>query len=65
MIRIHGITTHAHRDYSNNGTPMIISRSEAKQSIDKFNARYKAGKITAGEREIFTRITALRTVPIS
>lgn len=44
---------------------MIISRSEAKEKIDRFNAKYKAGKITAGEREIFTRITALRTVPIS
>lgn len=61
----HNVTTYAHRDYSNNGSPMIISRSEAKEKIDRFNAKYKAGKITAGEREIFTRITALRTVPIS
>lgn len=65
IIRTHNITTYAHRDYSNNGSPMIISRSEAKTCIDRFNAKYKAGKITAGEREIFTRITALRTVPIS
>lgn len=65
IIHTHNISTYPRRDYSNNGSPMIISRSEAKQAIDKFNAKYKAGKITAGEREIFTRITALRTVPIS
>lgn len=65
IIHTHNVTTHAHRDYANNGSPLIISRSEAKVRIDGFNAKYKAGKITAGEREIFTRLTALRAVPVS
>lgn len=63
MVRIKGITTHSHRDYSNNGTPMIVSRSEAKSMIDKFNEKYKAGKITAGERAAFTDATISRVVP--
>lgn len=59
----HNVTTYAHRDYSNNGSPLVISRSEAKQAIDKFNEKYKAGKISAHERSLYTLATIGRVVP--
>lgn len=65
MIRITGITTYPHRDYSNNGVPEIISKAEAKALIDKFNAKYKVGKISATERSLFTDATIDRVVPTS
>jgi hypothetical protein len=64
MIRRFNVTTYAHRDYSDNGTPMIVSRAEGVEMIKKFNRLYKAGKITAAQREIFTEVTVSRVVPL-
>jgi hypothetical protein len=64
IIHTHNVTTYAHRDYSNNGAPLIVSRSEAKTTIDKFNRLYKAGKITASQRATFTDLMADRVVPL-
>lgn len=63
-VRTHGITTHSHRDYTDNGPALVISKAEAKQRIDKFNAKYKAGKISAPERDLFTSVIAKRVVPL-
>lgn len=64
IIHTHNVTTYAQRDYSNNGAPLIISRSEAKVNIDKYNRLYKAGKITAAQRALFTDLMVDRVVPL-
>jgi hypothetical protein len=64
MIIRHNVPTYARRDYSDNGTPLIVSRSEGSDMIHKFNDLYRAGKITAGERAAFTEATVARVVPL-
>lgn len=63
MITRHNVTTYSHRDYSANGSPTVISKAEAADRIHKFNEKYKAGKITAGERAAFTEAMSKRVCP--
>lgn len=57
------VKTHAHRDYSNNGVPSIISTTEAQAEESRWADALSLGRISQADMDYVTDLIRKHTVP--